>query len=129
MNSFILPGINLRNFSLKLNFTESEYVEIAKFAIDLYPTQMYRVHYDRLSPNNYYEICKVAAKHGVIQSMRYDYLSKAKIKNVKNPVFDIMKIALDSKNSVGLQIEISQQLKRLGINAENFVKYCGTRER
>lgn len=111
------------------NLTEDEYFEIAKFAIDLYPLQMNRVRVDKLSANNYYEICKVAAKHGVIQDIQYDYLSKAKIKNVKNPVFDIMKIALDSKNSVYLQINIAQQLKSLGENAKNFIRYYEKRER
>ena len=76
--------------------TESEYVDIAKFAINLYPTQLSRVLDEKISANNYYEICKVMAKRGYFHSIKYEKLKQAKINGVQNPVFDIIKIAIEN---------------------------------
>ena len=76
--------------------TESEYVDIAKFAIDLYPTQLNRVLCKRISANNYYEICKVMAKHGYFNFVKYEKLKQAKIDGAQNPVLNIIKIAIEN---------------------------------
>jgi len=78
------------------SLTESEYVDIAKFAINLYPTQLSRVLDEKISANNYYEICKVMAKRGYFHSIKYEKLKQAKISGVQNPVFDIVKIAIEN---------------------------------
>lgn len=68
------------------NLSEQEYLEIAKFAIDLYPDQMHRVRTDKLSANNYYEICTVMAQHGVFYDVNIEKLQQA---DVKESVLDI----------------------------------------
>ena len=76
--------------------TESEYVDIAKFAIDLYPTQLNRVLDKIISANDYYEICKVMAKRGYFLFVKYEKLKQAKINGMQDPVFDIVQIAIEN---------------------------------
>lgn len=68
-------------------FSEQDYYEIARFAIDLYPDQMDRVLVDKLTPNHYYEICDVMARRGFFNSVDYEKLKRA---DVNNPVLNIM---------------------------------------
>ena len=71
------------------NISEEEYLEIAKYAINLYPTQMSRVRADKLSANSYYDVCCVMAQRGVFIDVKCEKLQMAEIKCVKDPVLDI----------------------------------------
>ena len=71
------------------HISEEEYFEIAKYAIDLYPHQMSRVRDDKLSANNYYDVCCVMAQHGVFEDVKCEKLQMAEIRGVKDPVLDI----------------------------------------
>ena len=71
------------------HINEEEYLEIAKHAIDLYPHQMSRVRDDKLSANNYYDVCCVMAQHGVFEDVKCEKLQMAEIKGIKDPVLDI----------------------------------------
>ena len=56
-----------------------EYFEIAKYAIDLYPGQMNRLRDDKLTNEQYFEICKVSFVYGKLSFIKFDKLSEHQV--------------------------------------------------
>lgn len=76
----------------KLHLTPSEYMELCKFAINLYPDQILHVRTDKISDTDYYEVCKVMASHGTVTNdVKYEKLKSA------GAIFDIWETALLNK--------------------------------
>jgi len=80
------------------NLTSDEYFEIAKFMTKSYSylmdTVIRHLRVDKLSANQYYEICKIMAVNGVFYNVEYQKLMQAKPEKVKNPLYQIMMTAL-----------------------------------
>lgn len=80
------------------NFTSDEYFEIAKFMTKSYSylmdTVIRHLRVDKLSADQYYEICKIMAANGVFYNVEYQKLMQAKPEKVKNPLYQIMMTAL-----------------------------------
>ena len=76
----------------KLHLTEVEYLELCKFAINLYPDQILHVRTDKISDADYYAVCKVMALHGTVTNdVNYDKLKRV------NAVYDIWETAMLNK--------------------------------
>lgn len=76
----------------KLHLTASEYLELCKFAIALYPDQILHVRADKMSDSDYYTVCKVMASHGTVTNdLKYEKLKGA------GAIFDIWETALLNK--------------------------------
>ena len=76
--------------------SETEYFEIAKFAVQHWAAEEGgRVHAKALTPEHYYEVCKIMATQGVFKNLDYDVLQSANIKGIKNPVNDVVRTALN----------------------------------
>jgi hypothetical protein len=97
------------------NFTEKEYFEIAKFAMNKWPQEARRVHADKLTPEHYYEVCKIMAQQGVFWAPDYNKLQQVNIGEGRNPVFDIMQIAWNS-------CEDAEYRKILNYNINDYLK-------
>jgi len=78
----------------KIGLSEAAYLEIAKCAIDALPTQMDRLRDDKLSPNSYYQVCQVMAKHGACFAIKCDKLNKARGNGQESALYEIMSTAL-----------------------------------
>ena len=78
----------------QIGLSEAAYLEIAKCAIDALPTQMNRLRDDKLSPNSYYQVCQVMAKHGACFSVNCDKLSQARGNGQESALYEIMSTAL-----------------------------------
>ena len=75
--------------------TPVEYYEIAKCAINLRPySSMHLLRTEKLTANQYYDLCTIMAKHGLFQDINYDKLAQACPYGVNNPLYRIMFIAL-----------------------------------
>lgn len=78
----------------QIGLSEAAYFEIAKYAIDLYPCQMNRLRDDKLSPNHYYGVCQVMAKHGEFSSVKCDKLKQARGNGKDSALYEIMFTAM-----------------------------------
>ena len=73
------------------NLTESEYFKIAKFVATSWAREEgHRVRADKLTPNHYYEVCKIMANQGVFWNFDYNKLQAAMIAGIRNPAHDIV---------------------------------------
>lgn len=78
------------------NLTSDEYFEIAKWMViwDLQEWVFKYLRVDKLSANQYYEICKVMAVNGDFYNVDCHKLIQAKPEKVQNPLYQIMLTAL-----------------------------------
>ena len=79
------------------DLTSDEYFEITKYMLRLdYPMSwvLERLRTDKLSANQYYEVCVIMATHGMFDGVDIDKLAKANPDGVKNPLYRIMMTAL-----------------------------------
>lgn len=73
------------------NLTESEYFEIAKFAASSWAREEgHRVRAAKLTPNHYYEVCKIMANQGVFWNFDYNKLQSAVVDGIRNPAHDVV---------------------------------------
>jgi len=86
--------------------SEQEYYEIAKFAAKLWAMEEgHRVRADKLTPNHYYEVCKIMAQQGVFTAPEYKKLQQARIKGVPDPVRDIVVTALRNLDNIESSVD------------------------
>lgn len=95
---------------------EQEYFEIAKFAAKSWAKlEGHRVRADKLTPEHYYEVCKIMAQQGVFWAPDYNKLQQVNIGEGRNPVFDIIQIAWNS-------CEDAEYRKILNSNINDYLK-------
>lgn len=78
------------------NLTSDEYFEIAKWMVNWYSLEWVcrYLRVDKLSANQYYEICKIMAVNGDFYNVDCRKLFQAKPEGVRNPLYQIMMTAL-----------------------------------
>ena len=50
----------------------------------------HRVRAAKLTPNHYYEVCKIIANQGILWNFDYNKLQSATVDGIRNPAHDIM---------------------------------------